>query len=405
MSRVSKTVVSMTAILLLAGCQGGATASPTPAEPQATPIPIVTATGQVVPQVWADLSLPTGGIVEEIAVGEGESVKAGDLLLRISGREQLEAALAAAQTELVAAQQALDEVHEQSDVVRASVQSELANAREAQRQAEYKWTVQQEGNRANSDTIRTARARLVLAEAEAQDAKEEYDSTHGDATKDEGKAAALDAWMAAKKARDNAQRSLNWYTGKPTDIQQGMLDAEVAVAEARVAAAERAWKDVEVGPDPDTLAQAEARLQYSEAQVAAAEAALAQIELKAPFAGVVSAVGPRQDEWISPGQTVLSLADLAHLQVETTDLNEIDAARVEVGAVATVTFDALPDVQVVGRVVRIAPKAAGGSGVNYTVIVELEEVPVRLRWGMTAFVDIEVDSTQGSLWRPAWTPG
>ena len=75
------------------------------------------------------------------------------------------------------------------------------------------------------------------------------------------------------------------------------------------------------------------------------------------------------------------------------------------GAVATVTFDALPDVQVVGRVVRIAPKAAGGSGVNYTVIVELEEVPIRLRWGMTAFVDIEVDSTQGSLWRPAWTPG
>jgi multidrug resistance efflux pump len=365
----------------------------------------VTATGQVVPQAWADLSLPTGGIVEEIAVSEGDSVKAGDLLLRLSGREQLEAALAAAQIELVAAQQALDDVHEQSDVVRASVQSELANAREAQRQAEYKWTVQQEGNRANSDTIRTARARLVLAESEVRAAKKKYDSAHGDASKDEGKAAALAAWMAAKKARDNAQRALNWYTGKPTDIQQGMLDAEVAVAEARVAAAERAWKDVEQGPDPDTLAQAEAHLKYSEAQVAAAEAALAEVELRAPFAGVVSAVFPRQDEWISPGQTVLSLADLTHLQVETTDLNEIDAARVEVGGSATVTFDALPDVQVVGRVARIAPRAAGGTGVNYTVIVELEEVPPRLRWGMTAFVDIEVDSTQVSVRSPAWTRG
>jgi hypothetical protein len=31
----------------------------------------------------------------------------------------------------------------------------------------------------------------------------------------------------------------------------------------------------------------------------------------------------------------------------------------------------------------------GGAGVNYTVIIDLEQVPSALRWGMTAFVDIE----------------
>jgi multidrug resistance efflux pump len=76
--------------------------------------------------------------------------------------------------------------------------------------------------------------------------------------------------------------------------------------------------------------------------------------------------------------------------VETTDLNEIDVARVKVGDKAIVTFDALPDVVVSGVVTRIAPKASEGSGVNYTVTVELDQIPIESRWGMTAFVDIEV---------------
>ena len=41
--------------------------------------------------------------------------------------------------------------------------------------------------------------------------------------------------------------------------------------------------------------------------------------------------------------------------------------------------------------VSIAPKASEGSGVNYAVVIELDEWPDTLRWGMTAFVDIEVE--------------
>jgi multidrug resistance efflux pump len=136
---------------------------------------------------------------------------------------------------------------------------------------------------------------------------------------------------------------------------------------------------------------AEARLANAKGQLAAAEAALNDLELLAPFGGVVSEIYVRASEWISPGQPTLLLADLSHLRVETTDLNEIDVAQVEVGNTATVTFDALPEAVVPGKVVRIASKAATGSGVNYTVVVELDEIPENLRWGMTAFVDIAFD--------------
>jgi len=144
------------------------------------------------------------------------------------------------------------------------------------------------------------------------------------------------------------------------------------------------------GPDPDEVSLAEERLDNAETQLAAAEAALGDLELRAPFAGTVSEVYVRLSEWVSTGQPVLLLADLGELRIETTDLSEIDVAQIEVGDAATIAFDALPDVIVSGRVVRIATKAATGSGVNYPVVLELDEVPRQLRWGMTAFVDIEI---------------
>ena len=82
---------------------------------------------------------------------------------------------------------------------------------------------------------------------------------------------------------------------------------------------------------------------------------------------------------------------MGHLRVETTDLNEIDVAQLKIGDTAIVTFDALPDVVIDGTVTRIAPKDSEGSGVNYPVVIELAEIPNGLRWGMTAFVDVEIE--------------
>ena len=77
--------------------------------------------------------------------------------------------------------------------------------------------------------------------------------------------------------------------------------------------------------------------------------------------------------------------------METTDLDEIDVARVAAGQAAAITFDALPERVFAARVTRVSPMAEPGTGgVNFTAVLELEETDPALRWGMTAFVDIEV---------------
>ena len=91
-----------------------------------------------------------------------------------------------------------------------------------------------------------------------------------------------------------------------------------------------------------------------------------------------------------PGQVVLTLADLSHLQVQTTDLSERDVTRVSVGQQATVYVEAL-DVEIGGQVVDIAPQAnTVGGDVVYAVTIELDEQPPGLRWGMSVEVEIKV---------------
>jgi multidrug resistance efflux pump len=173
-------------------------------------------------------------------------------------------------------------------------------------------------------------------------------------------------------------------------VKDGPNQGDVDLLEAQISKAQREYDIYRLGPDPDELAVAEARLTNAQAQLGAAQAALTDLELRAPFDGKVSEIFVPPSEWVNIGQPILLLADINHLQVETTDFSEIDLAQVKIGDNAIVTFDALPYVAVRGIVERIAPKAAEGAGVNYPITIELSEIPDQLRWGMTAFVDIEM---------------
>lgn len=188
-----------------------------------------------------------------------------------------------------------------------------------------------------------------------------------------------------KEKLDEAQADYN------SAVKRLQYETDLAVAQANLAKALKdyeAWKD---GPDPDEVKLAQERLENAQAALAAAEAQLQDLELRAPFAGTISDISVRKGEWVTPGQPILQIADLSGLQVETTDLNEIDAARVKVNNPVTLTFDALPGVEVKGTVESISPKSSEGSGVNYTVVIKMDELPALLRWGMTAFADIRVE--------------
>lgn len=96
-------------------------------------------------------------------------------------------------------------------------------------------------------------------------------------------------------------------------------------------------------------------------------------------------------ELVQAGQTIITLASLNDLQIETTDLSERDIARVKVGQAVDVYIEAL-DRTVSGEVIRISPvsRTVGGD-VVFPVTIVLEEQPDGLLWGMTAEVEIRTE--------------
>ena len=134
---------------------------------------------------------------------------------------------------------------------------------------------------------------------------------------------------------------------------------------------------------------AEERLKLAAIGLAQAELALANASLRAPFAGIVTSVGPREGEVVPAGTPGVTLAKLDELQLETKDLDEVSPAKATVGQEVSVLVAALEKKALKGRVTAIAPQPTltQSGDVNYTVKVVLTEPVPELRWGMTAKID------------------
>lgn len=352
---------------------------------------VVGATGTVRPNQAASLQFETSGTVEGVTVQVGERVEVDQVLARLR-QTSIPASVIAAQADLVEAQRALDHLL-QSGSPQAQAQLALAQAQDALKDAEYKWRVRQEGYRASAATLDLARARLVLAEQSLENANSAYGRVPGDPWEDSNKAAALEMVAQAQQHLDSTKRALNWYTGRPSPIEQALLDAEVAQAQASLGDAEREWDRLKDGADAADIVAAKAR-------VAAAQSTAEMAQIAAPFAGQVTSVEVKPGDQVSPGLPGFGLADLSQMLVDIS-LSEIDINRVAVGQPVTVIFDGIPENTYSGEVTEIGLIGESIQGVvSFPVTVRLVEPDEAVRPGMTAAVNIVVSEIKDVLLVP-----
>jgi multidrug resistance efflux pump len=351
----------------------------------------VSASGKLLPARWANLSfLPAeGGPVVEVNVQAGDKVEAGQVLAQLDDTDaklalaQANAALNMSQAQLAQLKSGArpEEIAQQKQAVQAA-QAALAGAQ------------------ARLDQLQAGARQAVVADAEAALRQAEAAwKVKSDAYDDNLRNGALGATeehlraqvQAAAEAVTAAKARLAQIKAGPTEAERRGGQAAVAAAQAQYDAAQAQLDQMMAGATKEQIAVAEANVAQAQAAADLAQANLDKLQLTAPFAGTVGNVYAREGELLAAGQTVLALGDLSSLRVETTDLSEVDVARVTVGQPVNVTFDALKGQTLQGRVTRIAPmSSASQGGVNYTVIVELDQLDPALRWGMTAFTDIQV---------------
>ena len=104
-------------------------------------------------------------------------------------------------------------------------------------------------------------------------------------------------------------------------------------------------------------------------------------------AGTMGSVDARGGERVSPGVVVVRIADLSAWRLETENLDELSVVNLRENDRVTVTFDALPELEIVGTVVSIGAFGEEKQGaVTYTAVIDLEKHDERLRWNMTAAI-------------------
>lgn len=365
--------------LTLTAC--GAEETPTPEPIETVSLSTVIAEGHVFPAQDARLSFSVRGKVAEILVAEGTKVAKDTVIIRLADFEQAEAALRAAELDLITAQDAYDDFLRNGSLSEAQAWQAYLDAQIIRAEAEREWEKIDKDNR--QDDIYDAESDLRDFDEDLQDAQDDFDK-YADLDEDNAK---------RKNAEDDLEDAQNDLNEAMRDLEETIreLDAPKATLDAALGAEAEAKYIYETRADgglaTDQKAFLESRLATAKAQTLSAQNMLESYKLKAPFEGTVTDINVEVGQLVGPEGWAVQLADLSSFYVESSDLTELEVVKVSEGQAVEIVPDALPELLLNGRVESIAQSFKTQAGdIVYTVKVDLADTDSRLRWGMTVEV-------------------
>lgn len=253
-------VCVLTGLWLAVGCRRDASAADQELSAPIAPVPVRCVAASVttlrpsvdlvgtlinIPEQTALLSVQVPGQVQSIAVVDGQSVQAGDLLFQMDER-------------LAAAQRA------KARAVFDESQAMLMRLRQGARPEELDAARQE---------VRRAETNLAFARTKLESGQALHDS-----------------------------KSIS-------GLEFAQRQSAVEAAEAEVAASQARLKLLEIGARPEEIAEAEAKAAAAAADLSASELALDLMRITAPIDGVVTDLLVRQGMYVSAGAALLTLSD------------------------------------------------------------------------------------------------
>lgn len=393
-----------------------------------------TATGYVQASRDTRLSLQISGVVQTVSVAVGDTVQADDLLVQLDAtalqRAVTNAELAlqiqeanlqellngSSATDLASAQASVASAQANLDKVQAGANTndiEAARASVAAAQAAYDDLLAGP----DGDAVTQAEANLRNAEASVRQAQAAYDQVatlpHVGATQQSlNLEQATNSYNAAKAAYDQATAapSDNQVQQSVANLEQAQANlkklletpstADVSAAQSQLAQAQAQLDSLTTGASAEKISIAQAQVEQARLNLEEAQETLQKASLRAPYAGVVTAVYVAEGE--QAAGVAVELADMAHLQVALA-VDEVDVGVLAVDQPAVVTFETWPGDVITGTIQSIAPKATDNTSalVSYEVLVALASSNLPVRIGMTADADLVTAERQNVLLVPS----
>jgi RND family efflux transporter MFP subunit len=148
--------------------------------------------------------------------------------------------------------------------------------------------------------------------------------------------------------------------------------------------------DTKTADDRRTRQLQEIAVSQSRISLEDAQETLSDYTIRAPFDGIVTGLSVEAGDSLS-NETVLASVITKEMKVGIS-LNEVDAAKVRVGDTVTLSFNALSDITLSGKVSKLDTIGTASSGVvSYGAEITLDKQHELLKPGMSATAEITVE--------------
>ncbi|MFC1911569.1 HlyD family secretion protein [Chloroflexota bacterium] len=411
----------------------------------------VTGDGNIEASSHERLTFGSGGRVAQVAVKEGDKVKKGDVLARLDTSD-LELAEAQAQVALTQAQVAQTQAQvalTQAILAQKTTENNLKNTQDTEGTLELALSNAQ-------IAVRTTRFNLekttdlytwldiYTAKGDVDDARRYLDELLEKVglflpEDEEGKYPSIEEYVFGEdfpkppgyelwqRELVHAQSRLNTAEDRLDAMLSGSDPEEVAIKKLQLETAEKAeaqaqknldklsddlaMRALEVEAAKESVEHAQQNISLAQQNINLAQKSLdqarkdlAEATIIAPFDGMVSRVGAKEGEFLSPaaytGTTIVEIIDLRHMEL-TARVDELDVVKVKTGQKVMISVDAMPGTKLEGWVTFISLVAREPGGIlfededeekDYEVKIDFdipEDSPIRA--GMSATAEIIVE--------------
>jgi len=360
----------------------------------------VSASGEVRPIQFINLTSEVNGRIEQIYVNPGDQVTRGQPLVRLDP-SQLQSSQEA---------QAASVQGAYSDVQNARTQ--VLAAENNVSQAQQSLTVAESGVAAARQSIVTAQTSVDRAQVDVNTAQRELRRTTELVESGVENRAALDA---ARDRLEQAQVALRTSQAQLQQARIGVQEATARVNQQRVSV-----RDARIGVERarSSVASSEARVDQAQAVLRGTTDQTSKATQLSPLTGVIADIPARVGQFATANfqsTPLMTIADMSTINVEV-NVDETEIGDVQVGQPAKIKVSSLGEREVEGLVTQKNPLAVGKSdtqtgGISnrvnvqeakeFKVIIEMRNMPdeVRnaLRPGMTADATIVTKVKQNVL--------
>ena len=339
----------------------------------------ITASGKIQPIQSVNISPKSSGLLAELNVEQGQTVKKGQIIARMDNSEikmriiQYKANLEQAKAQL-------------AESLAGSRPEEIAQGKARVDQAQAQLAIIREGNRLQE--IQQAQAQVDSAKAAVEltqsRLKRYQDLAKNGAISQDSLEQYISENRKAKANLEEAQKRLSL-------LKIGNRNQDIQKQQAIVNQEKEALRKLENGSRPEEIARLKAAVASAEAQLKQQQVQLEDTIIRAPFAGIITQryatvggfVSPAVSASSSASATSTSIVALAKGLEVLANVPEVDISQIKQGQKVEITVDAYPDEIFHGQVRLIAPEAVVEQNVtSFQVRVTVNKGSEKLRSGM-----------------------